>query len=171
VIVMAELVILNAAVPRTFVLVLVAGEPVMAGLDAFATAQKVSAAAVTAIGGFSEATLGFFDLAERKYLEIPVREQTEVLSLVGDIGRDDDGQVALHAHVVLGLPDGTTRGGHLLAGTVRPTLEVMVTESPGELRRTYREDLGLALIDPPESRHAPATGFDPDNPLRHGLAP
>jgi predicted DNA-binding protein with PD1-like motif len=168
---MAELVILNKDKPRTFAFVLVGGESVTHELDAFATAQKVSAAAVTAIGGFSEATLGFFDLAERKYLEIPVREQAEVLSLVGDIGRDDDGRVALHAHVVLGLRDGTTRGGHLLAGTARPTLEVMVTESPGELRRRYREDLGLALIDPGESQPARTTGFDPDDPLRHGLAP
>jgi uncharacterized protein len=168
---MAELVILNADEPRTFAFVLVGGESVTDELDAFAIAQKVSAAAVTAIGGFSDATLGFFDLADRKYLEIPVGEQAEVLSLVGDIGRDDDGRVALHAHVVLGLRDGSTRGGHLLAGTVRPTLEVMVTESPGELRRRYRDDLGLALIDPRESRSAPTTGFTPDDPLRHGLAP
>lgn len=168
---MAELMILNRKEPRTFAFVLVAGESVTKELDAFVTAQKVSAASMTAIGGLSDATLGFFDLAERRYLEIPVEEQAEVLSLVGDIGRDDDGRAALHAHVVLGLRDGSTRGGHLLAGTVRPTLEVMVTESPGELRRRYREDLGLALIDPRESRSSRDIRFDPDDPLRHGLAP
>lgn len=168
---MAELVILNENEPRTFALVLGDGESVTEALDAFATAQRVSAAAVTAIGGFSGATLGFFELAERSYAEIPVREQAEVLSLVGDIGRHDDGQVALHAHAVLGLRDGSTRGGHLLAATVRPTLEVMITESPGDLRRRYREDLGLALIDPWESRAPRSTGFTPEDPLRHGLAP
>ncbi|MFC4857945.1 PPC domain-containing DNA-binding protein [Actinophytocola glycyrrhizae] len=168
---MPELVILNPDQPRTFALVLGEGESVTDALDAFAAAQRVTAAAVTAIGGFSAATLGFFDLAERTYAEIPVREQAEVLSLVGDIGRHDDGRVALHAHAVLGLRDGSTRGGHLLAATVRPTLEVMVTESPGELRRRYREDLGLALIDPGESRAPRTPGFTPDDPLRHGLAP
>jgi predicted DNA-binding protein with PD1-like motif len=140
-------------------------------LDEFAVAQRVSAAVVTAIGGFSEATLGFFELGERAYTEIPVQEQAEVLSLVGDIGRHDDGRVALHAHVVLGLRDGSTRGGHLLAARVRPTLEVMVSESSGQLRRRYREDFGLALIDPWESRASRSTGFTPEDPLRHGLAP
>jgi predicted DNA-binding protein with PD1-like motif len=48
---------------------------------------------------------------------------------------------------VLGLSDGTTRGGHLLAGTVRPTLEVVLTEVPSKLRRKKRADLGIALID------------------------
>jgi predicted DNA-binding protein with PD1-like motif len=57
-----------------------------------------------------------------------------------------DGPI-LHVHVVLGLSDGTTRGGHLLEGQVFPTLEVVVTETPAELRKVMRPDLGIALID------------------------
>jgi uncharacterized protein len=34
-----------------------------------------------------------------------------------------------------------------LAGTVRPTLEVVLTEVPATLRRRKRADLGIALID------------------------
>ncbi|HUQ56728.1 hypothetical protein [Lentzea sp.] len=45
-----------------------------------------------------------------EYVRNPVDEETEVLSLVGYIGRDSDGALALHAHVVLDLRDGTTRG-------------------------------------------------------------
>lgn len=56
-----------------------------------------------------------------------------------------------HVHVVLGRRDGTTRGRHLRAATVRPTLEVMVTESPRSLRRRFDPDAGLALIDPEAS--------------------
>jgi hypothetical protein len=48
---------------------------------------------------------------------------------------------------VLGLSDGTTRGGHLLEGTVFPTLEVVVTETPAQLRKVMRPDIGIALID------------------------
>ncbi len=51
------------------------------------------------------------------------------------------------AHVVLGLSDGSTRGGHLLEGTVRPTLEVVLTEAPSTLRRKKGADLGITLID------------------------
>lgn len=45
-----------------------------------------------------------------------------------------------------GLSDGTTRGGHLLEGQVWPTLEVIIRDSSGQLRKTDRPDIGLALI-------------------------
>jgi predicted DNA-binding protein with PD1-like motif len=46
------------------------------------------------------------------------------------------------------LPDGAARGCHLIEAAVRPTLEVVLTGSPKDLRRTFRPELGLALIDP-----------------------
>ena len=36
--------------------------------------------------------------------------------------------------------------GHLQEGHVRPTLEIIVTESPTHLRKTKDEESGLALI-------------------------
>jgi uncharacterized protein len=69
-----------------------------------------------------------------------------VLSAIGDIATGEDGNASQHKHVVLGLSDGSTRGGHLLKATVRPTLEVVLTETP-LLRRKKRADLGIALID------------------------
>ena len=74
-------------------------------------------------------------------------EQCEVLSALGDIATGDDGKASLHVHVVLGLSDGTTRGGHLLEGKVRPTLEVVLEEASAGLRRRKRPELGIALID------------------------
>ena len=71
----------------------------------------------------------------------------EVLSAIGDVAIGDDGKASLHMHIVLGLSDGSTRGGHLLEATVRPTLEVVLTETPLKLRRKKRADLGIALID------------------------
>ena len=49
---------------------------------------------------------------------------------MGDIATGDDGKPSLHMHAVLGLSDGTTRGGHFLKGIVRPTLEVTIVETP-----------------------------------------
>ena len=60
--------------------------------------------------------------------------------------RANDGKPSLHMHVVLGLNDGSTRGGHPLEATVRPALEVTVVEAPVHLRRKERPDLGIALI-------------------------
>jgi predicted DNA-binding protein with PD1-like motif len=48
--------------------------------------------------------------------------------------------------VVLGRRDGSTVGGHLLDASVRPTLEVMVIDSPEHLRRACDPVSGIALI-------------------------
>lgn len=76
-----------------------------------------------------------------------MNEQCEVLSLIGDVAQGDDGKASLHLHAVLGLQDGTLRGGHLLSGLVQPTLEVTITETVVNLRRKKRADLGIALIN------------------------
>jgi len=68
------------------------------------------------------------------------------LSLIGDIALGENGPV-VHAHVVVGTATGDARGGHLLERYVRPTLEVLVTESPGHLRRRFAPEFGIALID------------------------
>ena len=60
---------------------------------------------------------------------------------------NERGEAGVHVHAVLGLPDGSTRGGHLIEARVWPTLEVVLTESSRHLRRTFRPELGLALID------------------------
>lgn len=56
------------------------------------------------------------------------------------------GRPQLHAHVVVGKSDGSAHGGHLLSARVRPTLEVVLVESPAYLRRETDEETGLALI-------------------------
>ena len=131
---------------KTFVLVFATGDEAIAGLTAFAKEKGLAASHFTAIGGFQEATLGYFNLEKKDYDKIPVREQVEVLSLVGDVTLTDKGEPKVHVHAVLGRADGTTRGGHLVDGRVRPTLEVMLVESPRHLRRKHDPQTGLALI-------------------------
>src|ERR1700727_1692783 len=130
----------------SYVVVCDPGDEAFDALTQFARAQDLEASQITAVGAFSRATVGWFDRAAKQYRRIPVDEQCEVLSLIGDVAEGQDGPV-LHAHVVLGLSDGTTRGGHLLEGLVFPTLEVVVTETPAELRKVMRPDIGIALID------------------------
>ncbi|MCU1501579.1 MAG: hypothetical protein JWM12_933 [Ilumatobacteraceae bacterium] len=132
---------------RTWALIFDADDEAAGGLDEFARAESLDAARFTAIGGFSRATLGYFDIVTSRYQPIAVDEQVEVLSLLGDIARGDDGP-KVHAHVVVGTATGDARGGHLIEGHVRPTLEVLVTESPGHLRRRFAPEFGIALIDP-----------------------
>ncbi len=138
----------EAANEKTFALIFETGDEVMAGLSAFAAERGLASSRFTAIGAFREVTLGYFNWEKKEYEKIPVREQVEVLSLIGDVALDDNGKPKVHAHVVVGRSDASTRGGHLLEGHVRPTLEVMLVESSRGLRRRYDPESGLALIRP-----------------------
>jgi uncharacterized protein len=130
----------------TYVVVCDPGEEAVSALTRFARAEDLEAAQITAVGAFEHATVGWFDRAARDYRRIDVAEQCELLSLIGDIAEGEDGPI-LHMHVVLGLSDGTTRGGHLLEAQVFPTLEAVVTENPARLRKVMRPDIGIPLID------------------------
>jgi predicted DNA-binding protein with PD1-like motif len=131
---------------KTFALVFGESDEVMEELTRFAEENGLSAASFTALGAFGAATLGYFDMEEKDYTRIPVNEQAEVLSLVGTVAPKEDGSPQVHAHAVLGRSDGTVRGGHLLNGRVRPTLEVVLTESPAHLQRKTDEKTGLPLL-------------------------
>jgi uncharacterized protein len=131
----------------TRVVILESGEEAISALTKAADDVGITAASLTAIGAFESATVGWFDFEKKTYKKIEIAQQCEVLSAIGDVAVGDDGKPSLHVHVVLGLSDGTTRGGHLLEGKVRPTLEVVLTDTPAKLRRKKQADLGIALID------------------------
>jgi predicted DNA-binding protein with PD1-like motif len=132
---------------RTFALVLGTGDEAMAALVSFATERRLKAAHFTAIGAFSRAVVAYFDWPTKEYRHVPIDEQVEVLSLSGDV-TIEDGKPKVHAHAVVGKADATAHGGHLIEGRVRPTLEVILTETPGHLQRRHDPASGLALIDP-----------------------
>ena len=131
--------------PTTYAVIFETGDEVARGLAAFAQERQLRASHFTAIGGFQDVTLGYFDWNKKDYERIPIHEQVEVLSLMGDIAQDR-GTPKVHAHVIVGKSDGTAHGGHLLEAHVRPTLEVIITESAGELRKSYDPLSKLDLI-------------------------
>ena len=131
---------------RTYAVVLETGEEVMECLRRFVVAERIGAAQLTAIGALSDLDLMYFDWQKKDYTRIPVREQVEVASLIGDIASGENGEPAIHIHLVLGRRDGSAMAGHLKSGKVRPTLELIITEAPAHLKRTHDPDSGLALI-------------------------
>jgi predicted DNA-binding protein with PD1-like motif len=133
---------------RTFAVILESGEEVSACLQEFVTRERIFAAQITAIGAFSDVVLMYFDWEKKKYLPIPVHEQVEVASLIGDVAESPSGEPALHIHLVVGKRDGSAMAGHLGKAHVRPTLEVILTESPVHLRKVKDPETGLALIRP-----------------------
>src|SRR5262245_55606275 len=137
---------LHGGKQKTYVLVFDQGDEVIGKLTEFAVANRLTASHFTAIGAFSDATLGYFERERKDYKRIGVDEQVEVLSLIGDVALKD-GKPQIHAHVVVGKTDGSAHGGHLLEAHVWPTLELVMTESPRYLRRRSDPSSGLALID------------------------
>jgi len=134
---------------RTFVVVLDTDDEVMASLKRFVGREKLHSAQFSAIGAFRSALLGYFDWEGKDYRHIPVSEQVEVASFIGDLATGPDGKPSLHIHIhcVLGCRDGRAIAGHLLEAHVRPTLEIVWKDSPAHLRKRHDADSGLALID------------------------
>ena len=137
--------ILDETGERTWALVFDTGEEPVSLLSRFAEEHRIGAARFTALGAFSEAVVAYFDWEKKDYVRHPIREQVEVLALVGDVALAE-GKPKIHAHVVLGKRDATAHGGHLMEARVRPTLEVVLTESPSRLARRLDAQSGLALI-------------------------
>ena len=136
---------------KTYAVAFTADEEVVAGLRQLVDNLGLTGAYFTGRGGFSRATLGYFDWGLMEYKLIPVPEQVELASLVGDIGVRD-GKPAVHAHAVVGDAEGRARAGHLFVGYVRPTVELILTETPSVLSKQLDAQTGLATLAVDERR-------------------
>ena len=139
---------------RTFAVIMKTGDEVLSAMTNFATKEKIGAAQITAIGALSSLTLLYFNWDRKEYEKIPVDEQVEVASLIGDIALDPKSQPTVHIHLVVGKSDGRAMAGHLGTAYVRPTLEVIVEELPAYLQKVHDPETGLALIKAKEPLHA-----------------
>jgi predicted DNA-binding protein with PD1-like motif len=132
---------------KQYAVIFYQGDEAFSGLLAFAEKYHVTSAHFTAIGAVSGATLAWFDPQRKMYKKIPIVGQHEVIGMSGDIALYQ-GKPVVHTHMVVGSPDGTTQGGHVLDAYVSPTLEVMVTVDPGAMHKRLDPETGLTLIDP-----------------------
>jgi len=123
------------------------GDEAFFGLQEFAEKYHVTSAHFTAIGAVDEAILGWFDPKRKMYKKIPIQGQHEVIGMSGDIALYQ-GKPIVHTHMVVGSPDGTARGGHLLSAYVSPTLEVMLTVDSIAMHKRLDPETDLTLIDP-----------------------
>ncbi|MGD0679456.1 MAG: PPC domain-containing DNA-binding protein [Polyangiaceae bacterium] len=134
--------------PKTFVLVFETDDELAKGLLEFAEQERLSAASFKAVGALSSVRLAWFSWESKKYQpSVTFDEQVELLSLIGDVALMD-GKPSVHAHAVVGKKDGTAHGGHLIEAHIRPTCEVVLTESPSHLQKQVDKESGLALIRP-----------------------
>jgi hypothetical protein len=131
---------------RTFAVLLAAGDEVIRSLEVFVAENKIDGAELHAIGAFCNVDLGYFDWETKSYRKNRFEEQVEVGSLTGDVATGPDGKPAMHIHCVLGRRDGASLAGHLLRAVVRPTLEIILRDTPAHLHKRTDAESGLALI-------------------------
>ena len=132
---------------KNYAIILAKGDEVMSGLTDFARQNKVTSASFTAIGAFSHATVAWFDDGRKEFKLIPIEQQVELVSMIGDIALVND-QPAVHTHVAVASSDGTVRGGHVINAFVFPTLELFMTVYSTPLHKESDKATGLKLIDP-----------------------
>lgn len=132
---------------RTFVLVFEHGDRLAEPLLEFLKQEQVTAARLSGLGALEWVKLGYFDWETKEYEQHEISDQVELLAMTGDVALKD-GEPQVHAHVVVGCRDTTTRGGHLLDAVVRPTLELIVEDAPAHLHKAVDAETGLALIAP-----------------------
>jgi predicted DNA-binding protein with PD1-like motif len=104
------------------------GDEVASGLTEFAEKNHITAGHFTGVGAFSSALLGWTDPDKRAFKKVEINSEAELLSFVGDISTLN-GKPYVHAHAVVGFPDGSTKGGHFLEGHVSIVMEVFVTDN------------------------------------------
>ncbi len=118
------------------------GEDLLAGLSGL---EIDSAVVVCGIGMLRELELGYWNGAE--YEKHRIEQPVELVSLQGTIAQMD-GERVVHLHASVAQRDGSTRGGHLFAGTVHNTAEIALRMPPGIALERRQEETGLSGLVP-----------------------
>ena len=123
---------------RTYRVNMVKGDEIISGLLEFAGKNHIQNGHFTGLGAIDKATLRWSDPINKGSRTTQINEEAEVVSLVGSITTDKDGKPVVHAHTVVALGDGSTRGGHLMSAQVSIIAEVFVTEEEGAVANASR---------------------------------
>ena len=130
---------------KDYVLVLARGDEIATAMADFAQNEDIAGAHFTAMGAVRDPEVAWFDLSRRQYEATSFSEQMQVITLAGNICRNEDRKTVVHTHVVLGRKDGRALGGHLIRAAVSPTLDVFLTSDPEPIRKRTDMATGLQL--------------------------
>lgn len=129
-----------------FLLVFDKHDDLLGELTSFLERESIRASRLMGIGAFRRAVIAYYVRENQDYDRIPVEEQVELTSLLGNSSVDERGNMKIHAHVNLGRRDGSVIGGHLMEAEVWPTVELVVEPLDAEVIRRMDEETRLPLI-------------------------
>lgn len=99
-----------------------------------------TAVVLSGIGQIQDVELGYFK-EKGDYTPEGFEEPFELLSLSGNIAKEDE--YKFHLHATLGGEKKETKGGHLLKGEVSVTGEIVLLKTDLEVKRSVEEETGL----------------------------
>jgi len=122
-------------------------EDLLEGIKERAKESKVKAGLLFLIGSLKEACLGFYE--EGEYKRVEVKKPLEIASCMGNISVKENGELVIHAHMVVSDKSGNAYGGHLLKGCkVAATAELMLIEAlEVDLKRKFEDKYRLYLLN------------------------
>jgi len=111
---------------------------------------------LSSVGSLKEAKLrnpkreASLPITPEKTIETDIAVPCEILSIQGNVFPRAD-EIIVHLHGILGQPDGTTVGGHILKATVFTTCEMVIAEISGaRSTRKKSKTTGLDELSAPE---------------------
>jgi uncharacterized protein len=117
---------------RTYRVNMTKGDEIMSGLTEFAEKYHIRNAHFTAIGAINKGVFGWTDVESGKgQKKIELNQEAEIVSLMGSISVNNQGQSNVHGHGTVALSDGSVKGGHWWEAHVSIIAEVFVTEEEG----------------------------------------
>jgi len=129
----------------TYIVRIDKNEEILEQVKALAFKEGIRLATVQALGAVDDFTVGVFKTEEKKYHSNHFQGSYEIVSLTGTINTMN-GEFYTHLHMSAGDDQGRVVGGHLNRANVSATCEMVVTELPGTVDRTFNEEVGLNLL-------------------------
>lgn len=116
-------------------------------LQRFATETNIQGGWISGLGGALAMTLGFYDLSKKIYKYKDFKGAYEVISIQGNIARDESKEPVFHMHGTFADANYAAFGGHIKDITVAATLELFVHRSYQPVKRRLDDVVGLKVLD------------------------
>ena len=134
---------------ETYYIRLDRGDEVTASMLEVCRAERIQSATFSGIGGCGEAKILTLIPEEGAFEERTFSGMLELVSLIGNVISDDEGELSLHAHAALAYKEGSEHrvaAGHVKSITVSYTGEIELRPVVGgAIRKQYDPETGTGF--------------------------
>lgn len=120
------------------------GDELIKGLTDVLKENKITSGIISGLGAVSQARIGYFNAQNKKYEDITLEQNLEILALNGNVSIKDS-EIFAHLHVVLSGNDFKAFGGHLFDAVVYAFEFNIIPLEGSPYVRKYDDDTGLFI--------------------------